>query len=297
MRLVRLRSAGGELEADFAPEAGLVGCSLRHRGEELLAQRKGLEEYARSGSTFGIPFLHPWANRLAGFGYAVGGNEVRLDRDSGLLRIEEHDLPIHGLRPSRLEWEVEAREDGLRATTAFAGARLEAFPYPHTLAVDVALADDTLTLETTLTPTSATPVPIAFGYHPYLTLPGSPRADWEVDMPVDRRLLVDENMIPTGEGEMPAFRSGALGERSLDDGYELPENPRPFRVSADGRTLGVEFVEGYTHAQAFAPAGHDLICFEPMTAPANALISHDGLRLAPPGEPFHAVFRITVDAG
>ena len=55
--------------------------------------------------------------------------------------------------------------------------------------------------------------------------------------------------------------------------------------------------EGYTHAQAFAPAGQDLICFEPMTAPANALISHDGLRLAAPGEPFHAAFRITVDAG
>ena len=65
MRIVRLRSEGGELEAAFAPEAGLVGCSLTHRGEELLGQRKGLEEYARSGSTFGIPFLHPWANRLA----------------------------------------------------------------------------------------------------------------------------------------------------------------------------------------------------------------------------------------
>ena len=44
MRLVHLRS--GELEAAFAPEAGLVGCSLTHRGEELLAQRKGLEHYA-----------------------------------------------------------------------------------------------------------------------------------------------------------------------------------------------------------------------------------------------------------
>jgi galactose mutarotase-like enzyme len=295
MRIVRLRSAGGALEAAFAPQAGLVGCSLTHRGEELLGQRKGLEEYARSGSTFGIPFLYPWANRLAGFSYAVGGHEVELDRDSELLRIEEHGLPIHGLRPSALQWEVEERGDGLRGTAAFEGERLEGFPYPHTLAVEVGLADDALTVETTVTPTSATPVPIAFGYHPYLRVPGAPRAEWEVDMPVDRRLLLDENMIPTGESEMPAFRHGVLEDRSLDDGYELPQNPRPFTVSAAGRTLGVEFVEGYTHAQAFAPAGHDLICFEPMTAPANALISHDGLRLAPPGEPFHATFRITVD--
>jgi aldose 1-epimerase len=295
MRIVRLRSPGGELEAAFAPEAGLVGCSLRHRGEELLGQRKGLEEYARSGSTFGIPFLHPWANRLAGFSYAVGGHEVSLDRDSELLRLEEHGLPSHGLRPGGLEWEVAERGDGLRASAAFDGARLEAFPYPHKLAVDVSLADDALTLETTVTPTSATSVPIAFGYHPYLRVPGAPRAEWEVDMPVDRRLVLDENMIPTGEGEMPAFRSGRLEDRSLDDGYELPEHPRPFTVSAAGRTIGVEFLEGYTHAQAYAPAEQDLICFEPMTAPANALISHDGLRLAAPGEPFHAAFRITVD--
>ena len=295
MRIVRLRSEGGELEAAFAPEAGLVGCSLTHRGEELLGQRKGLEEYARSGTTFGIPFLHPWANRLAGFSYAVGGHEVDLDGDSSLLRIEEHGLPIHGLRPSALQWEVEERGDGLRGTVEFDGGRLEAFPYPHKLAVDVSLADDGLTIETTLTPTSASPVPIAFGYHPYLRVPGAPRAEWEVDMPVDQHLVLDENQIPTGEGEMPAFRSGLLEDRALDDGYVLPEHPRPFTVSAAGRTLGVEFVEGYTYAQAFAPLGHDLICFEPMTAPANALISHDGLRLAPPGEPFHATFRITVD--
>ena len=295
MRVVRLRSAGGELEAAFVPEAGLVGCSLTHGGEELLGQRKGLEEYARSGSTFGIPFLHPWANRLAGFSYAVGGQEVALDPDSELLRIEEHGLPIHGLRPSGIEWEVEEHADGLCATAGFDGGRLEGFPYPHRLAVEVTLDDDGLTLETTLTPTSATSVPIAFGYHPYLHVPGAPRAEWEVDLPVESRLVVGDDQIPTGETVTPKFRQGVLGDLTLDDGYELPERPVPFTVSAAGRTLGVEFLEGYTHAQAFAPAGQDLICFEPMTAPTNALLSHDGLRLAPPGEPFSAAFRITVD--
>jgi aldose 1-epimerase len=296
MRLVRLRSGGGELEAAFAPEAGLVGCSLTHRGEELLAQRNGLEEYARSGSTFGIPFLHPWANRLAGLSYAVAGQEVELERDSALLRVEEHGLPIHGLAPHGLHWEVvEERGDALRAETEFDRERLMFFPFPHRLAVVATLADDALTIETTVTATSAVSVPIAFGYHPYLVLPGAPRAEWEVELPVDQRLLLDEDLIPTGEAEPPGFRRGALEDRSLDDGYVMPERPGRFTVSGGGRTLGVEFVEGYTHAQVFAPAAKDLICFEPMTAPANALRSHDDLRLAPPGEPFTAAFRITVD--
>ena len=295
MRLVRLRAAGGELEAAFAPEAGLIGCSLTHRGEELLAQRNGLEEYARSGSTFGIPFLHPWANRLAGFGYAVAGQEVELDRDAPLLRIEEHGLPIHGLAPHRLSWEVEERGDALSAETELDRERLKLFPYPHRLGVEITLADDALTIRTTLTATAAVPVPVAFGYHPYLMVPGAPRPEWEVELPVESRLVPDENQIPTGEQEPPGFRRGPLEDRSLDDGYTMPERPHPFTVAGGGRTLGVEFLEGYTHAQVFAPAGKDLICFEPMTAPANALRSHDGLRLAPPGEPFTAAFRITVD--
>ena len=295
MSVVRLRSGGGELEASFAPEAGLVGCSLTHRGDELLAQRKGLEEYARKGSTFGIPFLHPWANRLAGFSYAVAGQEVELDPDSELLRIEEHGLPIHGLGPHALHWEVEENGDALRAETELDRERLQGFPFPHRLAVEATLADDALMIRTTLTATAAVSVPVAFGYHPYLVVPGAPRAEWEIELPVDSRLVVDENQIPTGELEPPGFRQGALGDRSLDDGYVMPERPRPFSVSAAGRTLGVEFVEGYTHAQVFAPAAQDLICFEPMTAPTNALRSHDDLRLAPPGEPFSAAFRITVD--
>ena len=185
----------------------MVGCSLTHRGEELLGQRKGLEEYARSGSTFGIPFLHPWANRLAGFGYAVGGQEVELDRDSPLLRIEEHGLPIHGLRPQRAgvggrgaRGRPRARPpsstaSGSRASRSRTGWRSRSRS-PTTA----------LTLETTLTPTSATPVPIS------LRLPPVPRRcparrgrSGRSTCPVERRLLLDDNLIPTGEGETPGL--------------------------------------------------------------------------------------------
>ncbi len=294
MKLQRLRSPDGELEAAFAPEAGLVGCSLMHRGEELLAQRNGLDAYVRAGSTFGIPLLHPWANRLGGFDYAVGGQEVALPPGSPWLRLEEHDLPIHGLVPHRLRWDVLS-EAPLRARVEFDAERLALFPFPHRLETEVELDDRALSLRTTLTPTSAAAVPVAFGYHPYLTLPGVPRAEWVVELPVQQRLAVDANAIPTGELEPAEFRRGTLEDRSLDDGYVLPERPGPFTVSGGGRTLGVEMLEGYTYAQVFAPEGQDLVCFEPMTAPADALRSHEGLRLASPGESFTASFRITVD--
>jgi galactose mutarotase-like enzyme len=265
MRLVRLRS--GELEAAFAPEAGMVGCSLTTAARSCSGSARGSRSTPAAGSTFGIPFLHPWANRLSAFGYAVGGQEVALDRDSPLLRIEEHGLPIHGLRAERAGVGGRgargraARDHRVRRRAA-RGVPVPAPPGArrHARRGRADAGDDA----------------DADQRHPgadQLRLPPVPgrarRAarEWEVDLPVERRLLLDENLVPTGEGETPAFRHGVLEDRSLDDAYELPERPRPFTVSAAGRTLGVEFLEGYTHAQAFAPAGQDLICFEPMTAP------------------------------
>ena len=77
VELVELRA--GDLVATYAPGIGMVCASLRHYGDELLGQRRGLEAYAESGSTFGIPLLHPWANRLSGWELEVLGRPVRLE--------------------------------------------------------------------------------------------------------------------------------------------------------------------------------------------------------------------------
>ena len=59
--------------------------------------------------------------------------------------------------------------------------------------------------------------------------------------------------------------------------------------------MTLEFVEGYRCAQVFAPDASRFICFEPMTAPANALCSGEGLRLLAPGERFSASFAVCVE--
>ena len=73
-------AARGGLEAVFVPEAGMVCCSLKHRGEELLGQRGGLRAYVDHYSTMGIPFLHPWANRLGADRFEAGRARGRPDR-------------------------------------------------------------------------------------------------------------------------------------------------------------------------------------------------------------------------
>jgi galactose mutarotase-like enzyme len=56
----------------------------------------------------------------------------------------------------------------------------------------------------------------------------------------------------------------------------------------------VEFLEGYGYAQVFSPDGEPFVCFEPMTAPANALNSGDGLTVIRPAETYVARFRIAL---
>ncbi len=283
--------SSGELEATFSPANGMVCSALRHRGEELLGERRGLDVYVEAGKTMGIPLLHPWANRLGGFAYTAAGVEVELDRDSPEVRLEEHGLPIHGVVSAVHEWEVvEAGDAALVAGRDVTG--LAEFPFDHRVEVAAELSGARLTLTTTVTPLGDRAVPIAFGHHPYFVLPGVPRAEWQVALPVREHLLLDENQIPTGEREPAGDLDGPLGERTFDDGYTVDPAGVTFVLAGGGRRIEVAFEAGYPFAQVYAPAVEDLICFEPMTAPADAL-RHDP-RVVAPGESFSARFSVAV---
>ncbi|MEA2420487.1 MAG: aldose 1-epimerase [Thermoleophilaceae bacterium] len=303
---IALVSHDHDLMVAFVPGAGMVGHSLTHRGEELLGQRGGLSAYRERGSSFGIPLLHPWANRLAGLTYAVKGRAVELDPERSPLHLDASGLPIHGILAASPHWEIVGRSPGNgRAAVA---ARLDfaahadlmaAFPFPHELHVQAELVGDTLAVATILLPTGRVAVPIAFGWHPYLRLPGVPRADWIVELPVRERAVLDERGLPTGEIEPVAIEPGPLGERAFDDHFVGLEPPTTFAVEGGGRRIELELGQGYRFAQVYAPAGdaeEPYVCFEPMTAPVNALVSGDSLDSVAPGGSFRAEFRMRVQA-
>jgi galactose mutarotase-like enzyme len=168
------------------------------------------------------------------------------------------------------------------------------FPFPHELTVETTVEDGRLTIATTLAPTGAESVPVSFGYHPYLRIPDVPRNQWQVTLGARRRLRLDDEMIPTGARELVASRCFTLAEQDLDDGFDELAVPAEFDAASGDVTMRVEFLEGYPYAQVYAPADQDFICFEPMTAPTNALVSGDALQLVRPGERCRAAFRISI---
>ena len=212
------------------------------------------------------------------------------------VRTDDNGLPIHGLLAADGGWRVTAQSaDELVAELDF-GARpelLASFPFPHLLEVGVTLRNRTLTVRTVVTPTADRVVPLCFGFHPYLQLPGVPRQQWWVQTPALRHLVVDGRGLPTGATTPQEAGSQALGDKVFDDGYDEVAEGALFAVSGGDRRIEVIFEQGYPAAQIFAPAGADLICFEPMAAPTDAL-TRGGYATALPGHAAVAQFAIKV---
>lgn len=293
--------AGGGIDVSFAPGAGMIGCSLLHRGEELLGQRAGLRCYAEAGKTMGIPLLYPWANRIGERRFALAGGEVNLDLPGLQLATDAAGLPMHGLLAGAANWEVLRHEpsgDGgvLAARFDFAAqpALLAAFPFPHEIGFEAALDGAELTVTVTVRPSGEVAVPVAFGFHPYLRLPDVPRAEWKVEVPVRERVLLDERMRPTGAEEPVEIAPGPLGSRTFDDAFRAPPAGEPFVIAGGGRRLELRFGESYRFAQVYAPSDDDVIAIEPMTAPTNALVSDEDLPLVSPGDTFAARFTLAI---
>jgi aldose 1-epimerase len=285
------------LEAIFLPSHGMLGASLRHQGDEILGRVEDLEAAALKGSAAGIPFLHPWANRLAGYSYHAAGKQVTLDPSSPLLHFDENGLPIHGVPWPLLSWDViEVRQNKVRARLEWSRRDLlSVFPFPHWLELSATLAPNALTLKTTLVAHGDSAVPVSFGFHPYLRLPGLSRVNWRLRIPPMRRLLLDSKRIPAGQEEPFSGLDTALGDLDLDDGLALPDENQTLSIAGAGRLITAEWLEGYRYAQIYAPRGQDYAALEPMTARTNALVSGHGLRLVEPGEAFRAAFRIQIE--
>jgi galactose mutarotase-like enzyme len=292
------------LRALYVPDAGMVCASLRLDGAELLGQRQGLRAYARDNATMGIPLLHPWANRLARYGYAWDGTEVEIPRDPARVADDGNGLPIHGLSPACFRWRVAERsadDDAAHLCAELDAAALpevmELFPFPHRLRMDVVLRGSTLAVTTTLFAVGDRRVPVAFGYHPYFRLPDLPRAQWEVEAPLRRRALLDDRLLPTGRSEPAHPLSGPIGDRELDDLFPETDPAPVFRLAGGGRRIDVAFGPEYPVAVIYAPSNDDVVCFEPMTAQTNPFEGPAPLRFVPPGQAFAAHFRVTARRG
>src|SRR5262245_26595885 len=207
----------GDLQAVFLPDHGMLGASLHYKGVEILRRVEDLEAAAARGSSAGIPLLYPWANRLAEPQYRVLGQEVALDRSSPLLHFDEHGLPMHGVPWPLLRWLlIEQRQDFVAARLDWSDSKLlDVFPFRHCIQLGAILRPESLTIETVLIAGSESPLPVSFGFHPYLGFPDLSRSKWHLELPPMRKLLLDKHGIPTGDEEIFGGFNAILANNSF----------------------------------------------------------------------------------
>ena len=291
-------SSGSGVEAAFVPGAGMVGSSLTLDGVELLAPRHGIEGYLSRGSTFGIPLLHPWANRLASPHQVVGDVAWDVVVGSPGVHPDDNGLPIHGLVAGLDAWEVvveEASGDEARLSAVLRWDerldRFASFPFAHELRVDVVVRGTVLRVSTTLT-AGEHEVPVAFGWHPWFEFPEVAREDWELHSPFVRRAVLSDQSLPTGEVVDAPPPSGRLGEEFLDDVFLDVTEGAEVSVKVGTHGVVVRYVSGYDVGVLFAPLNADTVCVEPMTAPTDPFSGRFPLRTAAPGTSYTAVFEV-----
>ena len=256
-----MRLRAGDLEADVEPDGGMLVAALRHRGEDVLARRPDVWT--------GSPLLYPWANRVSADRFVVRGREI----DATPGRRDENGVLLHGLPSSLRGWRVES-SDAVSVLGRLAWED-DAFPFPHEVVVEHRLTPEGLETTTAVEGDA----PVAFGWHPFLRLPGEPRGRWRVTLGSRTRLVLDERLLPTGARERWAPEPFALGDDEYDEA--LADVEGPFVLEGERRRVEVEFLEGAPYGQFWAPLGEPLVSFEPMAAPADALVTGHGYGWAP----------------
>jgi aldose 1-epimerase len=267
-----------------------VGGGLRelaYDGRPLL-DGYGPGEMASGGR--GQPLL-PWPNRLAGGRYRAGGREVRAP-----VNEPSTGSAIHGLT-RWANWSV-AGDEGSRCAMALRLHPQPAYPFLLDLRLDYALSDDGLDVRLTAANAGAQAAPFGAGFHPYLSA-GTPTVDdARLTLPAAEWLPADARGIPTGErrpvaGELDLRDGGPLGPATLDNCFgALARDPDGLaRVVLEGPTDRVTlwmdalwgFVMVFTGDTLSPERRRRGLAVEPMTCPADAFNSGDGVLTIPPG--------------
>ena len=245
--------------------------------------------------------LMPWPNRIEDGSYEFAGSRHQLP----LTEVAAGNA-IHGL-VRWATWTVAQRAAD-RVVMDHVIHPQPGYPFSLELRVEYALSDEGLTVRTTATNVGAGACPFGSGMHPYFTL-GRPTVDsLALTVPAAQVIESDARGLPGAphpvEGTELDFRSPrVLGETMLDTTFTDLERGDDglarvvLRDGASGTELTVWADGAYTYFQLFTgdplpDVNRRSLAVEPMSCPANAFRSGEGVVRLEPGASWAGVWGI-----
>ncbi len=323
-QVVRLTDERHQTVVSIVPDVGDIVFSMKVRGQDVIHfPYPSLEAFKDHAGLAGIPLLAPWANRLDQQAFYANGKKYVFNMTLGNVRGA---IPIHGFLTRTSEWQVEELKADKQS--AWLTSRLEfyrhpdwmaQFPFAHIIEMTQRLHDGVLEVQIKLDNLSTDPMPVAIGFHPYLQLTDSTRADWIIHISARTHYLLQPDKIPTGATEpiTNEFKdpdAAPLRQYNLDDVFgELIRNDQGravFSVTGKHQKVSIEFGPKFQAAVIYSPNPETIppipgrppqdpnfICFEPMASITDALNLEQegkfkGLQYIPPGQSWEESFWI-----
>jgi aldose 1-epimerase len=297
---------------DYQASITELGAGLRelsYRGRKLITGYQP-DELPPGGAG---QLLLPWPNRVDGGKYDFDGGSYQLD-----LNEPARGNAIHGLTRWS-NWEAAARPTSARPAVdpadGAAAADLAASQitlshvlyghpgYPFCLELSVSYRlEPSAGLHVTVTACNAgsRPAPYGTGSHPYLTA-GTPVVDdCELQIAASQWLPTDERGIPSGPPQDVAgtpvdFRTSVpIGDAKLDHALtrlSRDESGLAWAMLGSGNARvalwagpGYNWLQIFTGDTLASGLRRKAVAIEPMTCPANAFVSGDGLLTLAPAD-------------
>jgi aldose 1-epimerase len=272
-----------------------AGLRVFRRGGTQLTESYG-DAQIPPGAT-GIT-LAPWANRIENGVWHLNGKKQQLDVTEVSRNNASHGL----LRNTAYEL-----LDETDSSVTLEGVVFPQHGYPFLVRhqVHYSLTDDLgLNVRQTLVNDSQESAPFVLGAHPYLRLGEVPAEDLVLTVKASTRLVADSQLIPRSseavEGENDLHGGRRVSDLDLDVAYTDLEFDggvaRHMLAAPDGSTVSLWQDASCPYVHVFVtdtfPGRAKAVAIEPMTGPANAFNSGDGLRWLAPGESFSMTWGI-----
>lgn len=268
-----------------------LAAGLRHydKGGAALVESYPLDAIAPGAA--GIT-LAPFANRVDGGLWTLEGAAQQLD----ITEVPRNNA-IHGLLRNTGYAALESSETHVLLEAVIHPQHGYPFLARHQVRYEL---DDAgaLRVAQTLINDSARPAPFVLGAHPYFTLAEVAAEQLHIKVNAATYLTANDRMIPTGavgvSGRYDLRHGRPVTESLMDTAFtnlETDDGVARHTLSApDGRSVSLWHDGSVSHVHVYItqdfPGRSLAVAMEPMTGPANAFNSGDGLRWVAAGESF-----------
>ncbi|MEO3939666.1 aldose 1-epimerase family protein [Paenarthrobacter nicotinovorans] len=243
--------------------------------------------------------LAPWANRVEDGVWYLEGKKQQLD----ITEVSRNNAS-HGLLRNAAYALVDESEFSVTLQATVFPQHGYPFLVRHTVRYELDENMD-LRVQQTLVNDSQDRAPFVLGAHPYLRLGDVAPEDLVLTVNARTRLVADERLIPrstaAADGQYDLSGGTAVGDLLIDVALtDLTYDgglARHTLAAPDGRSVSLEQDETCPYVHVFVtdtfPGRSKAVAIEPMTGPANAFNSGDGLRWLDPGEAFTMAWGIS----